>query len=65
MVRILRSGSAIAPGDIRVMGAGDKIIILRSEVSGEAWPSLWEACGVAVRRGAELRVTDLKVVGNA
>jgi hypothetical protein len=62
MTLIIKAGSATQPGDIRAMGRGDKIIVLRESVTDEAWPTLWDAIGVAVRRGAELRITDLRIV---
>lgn len=62
MAKIVKAGGALGPGELRELGTGDKIILLREAVSGESWAVLWDAIGVAVQRGAELRVTNLKVV---
>lgn len=62
MTLIIRAHGAAGPGEIRACGSGDKIIVLRETITSAGWPVLWESIGVAVQRGAELRITDLKVV---
>lgn len=62
MTKIVKPGGAVGPGEIRELGKGDKLIVLRESITEEAWSTLWDAIGVAVYRGAELRITDLRII---
>jgi hypothetical protein len=50
---LLSKDSSHVPGDVRALGAGDWITFVPS---AEAWSKYWDAIGVAVCRGAELRI---------
>lgn len=58
MDRVVRSGSALGPGDVRAMGAGD-VLWLDPELRKWAeWPRYTDAIRHAVGRGAEVRWTN-------
>jgi hypothetical protein len=43
-------------GDVRALGRGDVVEVNRLAIRADDWARLWDAVGVAVQRGAELRI---------
>jgi hypothetical protein len=56
MLKILDIKTTAAPGDIRTLGRGDLICLSRASFELANWPAYWDAVGMAVVRGAELRI---------
>ncbi len=52
------STTAPALGDIRSLGRGDAVVVYRAATERRDWARYWEAVGVAVSRGAVLRMEE-------
>ncbi|MGW2515018.1 hypothetical protein ACWC0A_37750 [Streptomyces scopuliridis] len=57
-IHLIDDAMAPAIGDIRAAGAGDVICIRPAATSRRDFPRYWEAVGVALVRGAVVRVMN-------
>lgn len=54
MTVVLSKDRSLAPGDIRALGAGDRITLRRSVKDRGDWMHIIPALGIALVRGADI-----------
>ncbi|MFI0211995.1 hypothetical protein ACH4OV_25405 [Streptomyces diastaticus] len=57
-VHHITSATAPALGDLRAAGRGDEVVVHRPATARSDWPRIWDAVGVALVRGAVVRIEE-------